>query len=97
PRQSASSSTASAIASRIAQPPNALPDAIEQLMFEKVGAPVASRTDPSTIFHRIARPLSRPATMLALQLWPDGSELIVICDAPLWNSMPPTSLSPTKW
>jgi hypothetical protein len=62
-----------------------LPDVIEQLMFENVAGPVAARTDPSTILHLMAWPLSRPATMLALQLRPEGSKLIVICDAPLWQ------------
>jgi hypothetical protein len=78
-------------------PPNALPGDIEQLIFENVAGPLASFIVPSTPFHRIGRPLSRPATMTALQLWPAASKLMVICDAPLANCMTPTSLSPAKW
>jgi hypothetical protein len=57
---------------------------------------VDSRIDPSTIFHLSARPLSRPATREALQLWAEGSKLMVICTAPLANCITPTSLSPAK-
>jgi hypothetical protein len=45
---------------------------------------VASRIVPSKPFHLIGRPLSRPATMAALRLWPPASELMA--NAPLASS-----------
>src|SRR5581483_10408111 len=73
-----------------------LPAAIEQLMFDVCTGPVAVYVLPLTPFHWIARPLSRPASIAALQLPPDASQVMTICTAPLTNCITPVSLLPSK-